>query len=79
MAPRLQHRYHNCSIDVAEVSAESVKPTEQLLETHRHGEDLGVSDDDVAICDAMEVNDSDVKVADGKTMCTVPPPLVQRG
>jgi len=55
-------RYQNRSIDTAQVIAELVNLAKEMREAHHRGEDLGLSDDELAFYDALEVNDSAVKI-----------------
>jgi type I restriction enzyme R subunit len=55
-------RYQNRSIETATVIAELVKIAREMREGQRRGEDLGLTEDEVAFYDALEVNDSAVKI-----------------
>lgn len=55
-------RYRNRAIETAQVIEELIGLAKQMREAQRRGEDLGLSDDEVAFYDALEVNDSAVKV-----------------
>lgn len=48
-----------------------------MREAHRRGEDLSVSDDELAFYAALEVNDSAVKVLGGETLRTIARELVE--
>jgi type I restriction enzyme R subunit len=54
--------YQNRSLDAAQVIAELVELAKEMRDAHRRGEDLCLTDDEVAFYDALEVNDSAVKV-----------------
>jgi len=71
------HRYQNRSIDAAQVIAELVRLAKTLREAQRRGEDLGLSDDEVAFYDALEVNDSAVKVLGDDTLRLIARELVE--
>lgn len=55
-------RYQNRAIETAAVIEELIGLAKDLREAQRRGEELGLSDDEVAFYDALEVNDSAVKV-----------------
>jgi type I restriction enzyme R subunit len=55
-------KYQNRSIDTASVIAELVQLAEEMRESHRRGADLKLSDEELAFYDALEVNDSAVKI-----------------
>lgn len=54
--------YQNRSIDAAEVIARLVEMAKDFRHAHQRGEELGLSDDELAFYDALEVNDSAVKI-----------------
>jgi type I restriction enzyme R subunit len=54
-------RYQNRTIEAAQVIAELIELAKQMREGQKRGADLGLSDDEVAFYDAVEVNDSAVK------------------
>jgi type I restriction enzyme R subunit len=56
------HRYQNRTIESAEVIAELLNLAKDMREADRRGEQLHLSEDEVAFYDALEVNDSAVKV-----------------
>lgn len=55
-------RYRNRAIETAQVIEELIGLAKQIREAQSRGVDLGLSDDEVAFYDALEVNDSAVKV-----------------
>jgi type I restriction enzyme, R subunit len=55
-------KYQNRTIEAAQVIAELIELAKQMREGQQRGKDLGLSDDEVAFYDALEVNDSAVKV-----------------
>lgn len=55
-------RYQNRAIETAKVIEELIKMAKEIREAHRRGEDLGLGEDELAFYDALEVNDSAVKV-----------------
>ena len=54
-------RYQNRTIEAAQVIAELIDLAKQMREDQKRGADLGLSDDEIAFYDALEVNDSAVK------------------
>jgi type I restriction enzyme R subunit len=69
-------RYQNRAIDTAAVIAELIDMAKEMREAHRRGEDLGLRDDELAFYDALEVNDSAVKVLGDETLRTIARELV---
>ena len=68
--------YQNRSLDAAQVIAHLVQLAKDMREAHRRGEDLGLSEDEVAFYDALEVNDSAVKVLGEPTLRDIARELV---
>lgn len=68
--------YQNRSLDAAQVIAHLVQLAKDMREAHRRGEDLGLTDDEVAFYDALEVNDSAVKVLGEPTLRNIARELV---
>jgi type I restriction enzyme, R subunit len=68
--------YQNRSIDTAQVIAELVKLAKEMREAARRGENLGLTDEEVAFYDALEVSDSAVKVLGDETLRTIARELV---
>ncbi len=54
-------RYQNRTIEAAQVIAELIELAKQMREGQKRGQELGLTDDEVAFYDALEVNDSAVK------------------
>ena len=61
-------QYQNRTIEAAQVIMELIKLAKEMREAHKRGEDLGLSDDELAFYDALEVNDSAVKVLGDETL-----------
>jgi type I restriction enzyme R subunit len=55
-------KYHNRTIEAAQVIEELIKLAKELREADRRGEQLGLSEDELAFYDALETNDSAVAV-----------------
>ncbi len=64
-------RYQNRSIETAQVIAQLIELAKEMREAHRRGEALGLSEDELAFYDALEVNDSAVKVLGDETLRTI--------
>ena len=56
------HRYQNRSIETAQVIEELLDLARQMREAQKRGEGLNLSEDEIAFYDALEINDSAVKV-----------------
>jgi type I restriction enzyme R subunit len=55
-------RYQNRVIEAAQVIDELIKLAKEIRDARHRGEDLGLTEDEVAFYDALEVNDSAVQV-----------------
>jgi type I restriction enzyme R subunit len=69
-------KYQNRSIDAAEVIAELVELAKEMREAAKRGEALGLTDDEEAFYEALEVNDSAVAVLGDKALCAIARELV---
>lgn len=70
-AEMLEHslrRYQNRSIEAAQVIEELIELAKQMREAERRGEDLGLSEDELAFYDALEANGSAVAVLGDDTL-----------
>jgi type I restriction enzyme R subunit len=70
-------QYHNRAIEAAQVIDELIKLAKEMREAHHRGEDLGLSEDELAFYDALETNDSAVKVLGDETLRTIARELVE--
>ena len=70
-------RYQNRAIEAAQVIEELIALAKDMREADRRGESLGLSEDEVAFYDALEVNDSAVKVLGDETLRTMAQELVK--
>jgi type I restriction enzyme R subunit len=68
--------YQNRAIEAAQVIEELIKLAKEMREADRKGEALGLTDDEVAFYEALEVNDSAVKVLGDETLRTIARELV---
>ena len=69
-------RYQNRAIEAAQVIEELIGLARQMREADRRGEALGLTDDELAIYDALETNDSAVKVLGEPTLRDIARELV---
>ena len=69
-------RYQNRAITSAEVIQELIKLAEEMRESSRRGVDLGLTDDELAFYDALEVNDSAVQLLGDETLKKIAQDLV---
>jgi hypothetical protein len=69
--------YQNPSIETAEMIAKLIELAREMREAHKRGENLGLTDDELAFYDALEVNDSAVKVLGDETLRTIARELVE--
>ncbi len=69
-------RYQNRAIEAAQVIEELIALAKQMREADRRGEDLGFSEEELAFYDALETNDSAVKVLGDTALRTIARELV---
>ncbi len=77
MLEKAVNKYHNRAIAAAEVIEELIALAKELREASKRGENLGLSEDEVAFYDALEVNDSAVKVLEDATLKKIAQELVR--
>ena len=77
MLERTIHSYQNRAIEVAEVIAELIELAKEMREANKRGEALKLSEDELAFYDALEVNDSAVKVLGDDTLKDIARELVK--
>src|SRR5208337_962652 len=70
-------KYQNRAIETAKVIEELIAVAKQMREDAARGVQLGLTDDEVAFYDALEVNDSAVKVLGDETLRTIARELVK--
>ena len=70
-------KYQNKAIGAAKVIEELIELAKKMREADKRGEDLGLNEDEIAFYDALEVNDSAVKVLGDETLKTIARELVQ--
>lgn len=71
------HRYKNRAIETVEVIEELIKLAKELREADKRGEDLGLSDAELAFYEALEVNDSAVMVLGDEVLKKIAHELVK--
>ena len=76
MLERTLRRYHNRSIEAAQVIEELIRLAKEMREAKARGEQLGLTDDEAAFYDALETNDSAVQVLGDDTLRTIAQELV---
>ncbi len=77
MLERTIRAYQNRTIESAEVIAELIKLAEEMREAGKRGEQLNLTEDEIAFYDALEVNDSAVKVLGDETLKGIARELVE--
>jgi type I restriction enzyme R subunit len=71
------HKYQNRAIEAAQVIEELIGLAKQIRESAARGEKLHLTDDEVAFYDALETNDSAVKVLGDETLRIIARELVE--
>ena len=69
-------RYQNRAIEAAQVIEELIQLARKMREANARGEELGLTDDEVAFYDALEANDSAVQVLGDDTLRAIARELV---
>ncbi|MGB2753532.1 MAG: type I restriction endonuclease subunit R [Phycisphaerae bacterium] len=77
MLERTIRAYQNRTIEAAAVIQELIDLAREMREAHNRGERLGLREDEVAFYDALEVNDSAVKVLGDETLRKIAQELVE--
>lgn len=70
-------QYQNRAIETAQVIEELIAMAREMRQAEQRGEQLGLSEDEVAFYDALEVNDSAVQVLGDKTLRIIAQELVR--
>jgi type I restriction enzyme R subunit len=76
MLEQTLRRYQNRAIEAAQVIEELIGLAKEMREASARGEKLDLSDDELAFYDALETNDSAVKVLGDETLRTIARELV---
>ena len=69
-------RYQNRAIETAQVIEQLIGLAQEMRDAHARGEALGLSEDELAFYDALETNDSAVKVLGDDTLRAIARELV---
>ena len=77
MLERTLLSYRNRAVETAQVIEELIELARDMREADRRGEDLGLSEDELAFYDALGTNDSAVKVLGDETLRTIAQELVK--
>ena len=77
MLERTIRRYQSRAIEAAQVIEELIQLAKQMREANARGEELGLSEDELAFYDALETNDSAVKVLGDDTLRGIARELVE--
>jgi type I restriction enzyme R subunit len=70
-------KYQNRSIETAKVIEELIALAKEMREAVKRGDDLGLNEDELAFYEALEVNDSAVKVLGEPTLVKIARELVE--
>jgi type I restriction enzyme R subunit len=70
-------KYQNRAIEAAQVIEELIQLAKEMREANARGEQLGLSEDELAFYDALETNDSAVKVLGDETLRGIARELVE--
>ena len=70
-------KYQNRAIESAQVIEELIALAQEMRATDQRGEQLGLTPDEIAFYDALEVNDSAVKVLGEPTLMQIARELVE--
>ena len=77
MLEQTLRRYQNRAIEAAQVIEELIGLARHLREANARGEELGLSEDELAFYDALETNDSAVQVLGDETLHEIARELVE--
>ena len=69
-------RYQNRAIEAAQVIEELIQLAREMREADGRGEELGLTEEELAFYDALETNDSAVKVLGDETLRDIARELV---
>ena len=77
MLEKTLRSYHNRAIETVRVIEELITLAGEIRKAEKRGEDLGLSEDEVAFYDALETNDNAVKILGDKVLCEIARELVR--
>ena len=78
MLERTLRRYQNRAIEAAQVIEELIQLAKDMREANARGEQLGLTDDELAFYDALETNDSAVAILGDQVLQTIARELVEK-
>jgi type I restriction enzyme R subunit len=70
-------KYQNRAIEAAQVIEELIQLAREMRQANARGEQLGLTEDELAFYDALETNDSAVKVLGDETLRAIARELVE--
>ena len=77
MLERTINAYRNRALESAQIIEELIKLAQEMRNADQRGVDLGLTEDELAFYDALETNDSAVKVLGDQTLKTIAQQLVE--
>ena len=77
MLEQTLRRYQNRAIEAAQVIEELIGLAKKMREANARGEQLGLTEDELAFYDALGTNDSAVQVLGDETLCKIARELVE--
>ena len=77
MLEQTLRRYQNRAIEAAQVIEELIGLAKEMREANARGEQLGLTEDELAFYDALETNDSAVQILGDETLCRIARELVE--
>ena len=77
MLEQTLRRYQNRAIEAAQVIEELIGLAREMREANARGEQLGLAEDELALYDALETNDSAVQVLGDEILCRIARELVE--
>ena len=77
MLEQTLRRYQNRAIEAVQVIEELIQLARELRKANARGEELGLSEDEIAFYDALETNDSAVQVLGDETLRVIARELVE--
>ena len=78
MLERTLRRYENRAIEAAQVIEELIQLAKEMREANARGEQLGLTEDELAFYDALETNDSAVAILGDEVLRTIAQELVEK-
>ena len=77
MLEQTLRRYQNRAIEAAQVIEELIGLAKEMREANARGEQLGLTEDELAFYDALGTNDSAVQILGDETLCRIARELVE--